>query len=98
MSKVTDSANGESCTIRIPGVCCFDPSTTVFAHISGVRFGHGTAKKTKLGAYACFKCHELIDGRAPRPENMTLQDVKTAHYEGTFETLLRLSDKGLVVL
>ncbi|MCK9394199.1 MAG: DUF1364 domain-containing protein [Methylobacter sp.] len=97
MSKITESAKGQNCTVRLPG-CSFDPATTVFAHIAGVRFGHGMAKKTKLGAYACHKCHDLIDSRVPRPEGMTRQDIKLAHYEATMETLLQLDEKGLINL
>jgi hypothetical protein len=97
VSKITESARGQNCTVRLPG-CSFDPATTVFAHISGVRFGHGTGIKTKLGAYACHKCHDLLDSRMPRPPGMTKQDVKLAHFEGMAETMLRLDEKGLINL
>jgi hypothetical protein len=70
----------------------------VFAHISGVRFGHGTAIKTKLGAYACSKCHDLIDSRVKRPDGVTAQDVKIAHYEGVLETLIKMEKKRLISL
>ena len=98
MSKLTKSARMEDCTIRLPGVCSFNPETTVFAHISGVRFGHGMAIKTKLGAYACSKCHDQIDSRIKLPAGMLAHDVKIAHYEGVFETLLKLEIKGLIKL
>ena len=97
MSKITASARGEDCTVRLQG-CSFDPLTTVFAHISGVRFGHGVAIKTKIGAYCCNKCHDIIDGRVKRPEGMTRQDALIAHYEGVFETLIRLDKKGIIRL
>lgn len=98
MSRTTESARGEDCTVRFPAVCSFDPDTTIFAHLSGVRFGHGTGIKTKLGAYSCGKCHDLIDSRIPRPEGVTKQDVKIAHYEGIFETLIKLDEKGIIKL
>lgn len=98
MSAITKAAKHQQCTVRIPGVCCFNPETTVFAHISGVRFGHGMGIKTKLGAFACASCHDLIDSRMKRPEGMTKQDVKLMHYEGVFETLGKLIEMGLVVL
>ncbi|MGZ5575232.1 MAG: nuclease domain-containing protein [Methylobacter sp.] len=97
MSKTTKSARQEDCTIRLPG-CNFNKDTTVFAHLAGVRFGHGWAIKTKFGAYACSYCHDVVDGRLPRPEGMTQNDVKLAHHEGVIETLLRLDEKGLVML
>lgn len=98
MSKVTKSANQEYCTVRLPGVCSHDPATTVFAHIAGVRLGHGVGIKTKLGAYACNKCHDVADGRTPRPQWLSAEDVKLAHLEGMAETLLKLEEKGLVKL
>ncbi len=96
MSKITDSARNQVCTVRLPGICNFDQSTTVFAHISGIRFGHGTGIKTKIGAYACSSCHALLDSREKRPEGMTKQDVKLAHYEGVIETMIKLEEQGLV--
>ena len=97
MSSATESARGETCTVRLPG-CDYGTETTVFAHIAGIRFGHGMGKKTKLGAYACHKCHDLIDNRKPRPEGVTKQDVWTAHLEGMAETLLKLDEKGIIKL
>lgn len=96
--KITASAKGEDCTVRLPGVCNFNRDTVVFAHISGVRFGHGIGKKTKLGAYACSSCHDLIDGRVPLPFHITKQAVKMAHYEAVMETLLKMEEKGLIAL
>lgn len=98
MSKITDSARMQDCTIRFPGICSFNPEETVFAHISGVRFGHGTAIKTKFGAYACARCHDLVDSRLTRPSEVTRQDVLMAHYEGTFETMILLNKKRLITL
>lgn len=97
MSKITDSARQEDCTIRLPG-CNFDKDTTVFAHISGIRFGHGTAIKTKFGAYACSKCHDLLDSRIKRPEGMTKDYIELAHFQGVIETLIKLNEKGLIKL
>ncbi|MGZ8258591.1 MAG: nuclease domain-containing protein [Methylotenera sp.] len=95
--KIMASARNEACTVRLPGVCSFDPATTVFAHINGIRFGKGTAIKSKFGAYACYQCHSILDS-GKRPEGMTKQDVLLAHYEAAFETLGKLIDKGLVIL
>lgn len=94
--KITESARGENCTIRIPGVCNFNPETVVFCHISGVRFGHGVGKKTKWGAYGCSSCHDVVDGRQPRPHGMTYEEAHAAHLEGVIETLNKLVEKGLL--
>lgn len=55
MSKITKSARGENCTVRLSGICNHNSDTVVFAHINGVRFGHGMGLKANdiHGAYAC---------------------------------------------
>jgi hypothetical protein len=91
--RIQESARGEDCTVRLPGICCFNPETTVFAHLNGVRFGHGVGKKTRWGCYACHSCHLELDRRT------TLLDkdvVKMAHYEAVIETLDKLVEKGLI--
>jgi hypothetical protein len=94
--KKTDSARGEDCTIRLPGVCNFKPETTVACHVSGVRFGHGTGIKTKFFAYGCSSCHDVVDGRRKRPDGMSKEAVQVAHLEGVLETMMKLQNKGLV--
>lgn len=96
IKKIMQSARGEYCTVRLPFVCNGNSETTVFAHIPGVRFGHGMGIKTKFGAYACSSCHDVLDGRVPRPKGLSQEFVKLAHYEGVIETLEKLSEKGLV--
>lgn len=96
--KQLNSARGENCTIRLPFVCNGNPETTVAAHISGVRFGHGVGIKTKFFAHACSACHDVVDGRVPRPKGLSQEFVKLAHFEGVIETLSKLEEKGMVTL
>lgn len=98
MSKITESARGENCCVRLPNICNGNPETTVFAHINGVRFGHGVAIKVNdlLGAYGCSCCHDVVDGRVKH--NFDADFVKLAFYEGVFETQLILIKKGLITL
>jgi hypothetical protein len=98
MSKITQSARGEACTVRIYGHCNGDENTSVLAHINGVRFKHGTGIKTSdlLGAYCCSGCHDALDGRVRT--NYSRDELKLHHYEGAFETQLKLIDKGLIKL
>jgi hypothetical protein len=95
-TAITQSAKGEQCTIRLPMVCNFNSETTVFAHINGIRFGHGVAIKTKLGAYACSTCHDILDGRINH--NFERDYLKLAHLEGVIETMIKLEQKGLIQL
>jgi len=96
MSAITKSARGESCAVRMPGVCNGNSETTVLAHISGVRFGHGVGKKVSdiHGAYCCSSCHDALDGRVKTPYSR--EGLKLMHYEGVIETQLKLIDKGLL--
>ena len=96
MSKISESARGQECTIRLPNVCNRNPETVVMAHINGVRFGHGTGQKVNdlFGAYACSSCHDAVDGRIKT--NLTKTDLKLAHLEGVIETQMRLKEKGLI--
>lgn len=98
MSKITQSAKGEACTVRISGYCNGDENTTVLAHINGVRFKHGTGIKASdlLGAYCCSSCHDVLDGRVR--SHYTRDELKLDHYEGVFETQLKLIEKGLIKL
>lgn len=91
--KIQASARGEECTVRLPGICSHNPETVVFAHLNGVRFGHGVGKKTKWGAYSCHACHMELD----RQTTILEKDyVKLCHYEAVIETLDKLVEKGLI--
>ncbi len=97
MSAITKSAKGEDCTTRVPGYCNGNPETTVFAHINGVRFGHGTGHKVNdiHGAYSCSSCHDAVDFRVRT--NYSSLELKSMHLEGVLETQLKLIKKGLIV-
>lgn len=61
-SKIRRSAQGQDCTIRIPGVCNGNPETTVLCHLPGG--GMGAKRHDIHGAYGCSSCHDAIDGRS----------------------------------
>lgn len=96
VSAITKSARGENCTVRIIGYCNSNPETTVLAHISGVRFGHGVGRKVNdiHGAYCCSSCHDALDGRVRT--NHTRGQLKLWHLEGVIETQIKLIEKGLM--
>ena len=52
MSAITNSARGMACQVRMPGVCNFDPATTVWCHANGSAAGKGIGQKSHdlLGA------------------------------------------------
>lgn len=58
------SARGETCTLRLPGCCNGDPSTTVLAHVRAFGWA-GMAQKPPdfLAVFACSACHDALDLR-----------------------------------
>ena len=96
MSKITKSAQGENCTVRIIGYCNSNPETVVLAHLNGIRYGHGTGNKVNdiHGAYCCSNCHDVLDGRVNT--NYTKDILKLFHMEGIIETQIKLINKGLI--
>lgn len=98
MSKITESAKGRDCTVRIWKVCNYRPETTVFAHdpfgISGLAEKYPDSE----GCYACSDCHDVLDGRAPLPDGYShLNLVEDFHRAGR-ETRLILIEEGLITL
>ena len=62
-----DLARGQACMLRVPGVCCGNPETTVLAHSNQGRHGKGLGMKSNdaQGVWACYTCHAWLDqGRA----------------------------------
>ena len=91
--KITNSARGEDCQVRIPGICNFDRETTVAAHINGA--GMGTKHNDMFIAYACSECHKALDGEIMHVSH-PYWDLKIWHYEGMVRTQYILLEKGLI--
>lgn len=94
MSRITKSAKGEDCQVRLPGICNHNPETTVFAHYR-MNTGLGIKPSDLHGAYACSSCHDEIDRRT---QIYKLYIVRMAHLEGMIRTQLKLIEKGLIKL
>ncbi|CAD5376732.1 conserved hypothetical protein [Pseudomonas sp. OF001] len=61
--KLRDSARGQDCAVRLPGVCNWNPETTVLAHLPCGTKGVGMKGLDTVAVYACSACHDAIDGR-----------------------------------
>lgn len=98
MSKITKSARGMECQVRIIGVCNHNNETTVWAHPNSMAAGKGMRTKAydALGAYCCSSCHDVIDGRVPRPEGVRKTDIEIDFHEGHQRSYVILIEKGLV--
>ncbi|MGP3134015.1 DUF1364 domain-containing protein [Serratia nematodiphila] len=92
MSKLTKEARGRECQVRIPGVCNFNPETTVLAHyrLAGTC---GTAIKPddKQAAWACSACHDEVDRRT---RFIDANDARLMHAEGVMRTQEILRKEG----
>ncbi|MGL4638567.1 MAG: nuclease domain-containing protein [Shewanella sp.] len=90
--KITDSARGENCTMRLLGICNFNPETVVFAHV-GRRRGTGIKCGDNFGVYACSACHDIIDKRT----STRYPGINGEILRALEETQEKLIEKGLLV-
>ncbi|MFP3979153.1 nuclease domain-containing protein [Marinobacter sp. KMM 10035] len=92
-SKIRQSAKGEHCLVRVPGVCNGNPATTVLAHLNGA--GIGCKHSDHKAAYACSACHSWLDGGYVQSGyGRTTRDLW--HLESVIRTQDRLINKGLI--
>ena len=91
-TKIRASAEGQDCQVRIIGVCCNDPETTVLAHINGS--GMGMKASDILGAYSCFECHQWLDGGWSRTHTRYERDAE--HAMAVLRTIPLLIEQGLI--
>ena len=98
--KYRDGARGAPCTLRISGVCCRDPATTVFAHIRDRHAGRGIKASDLSGADACWRCHDVMDRRAPMPGGGLISDDEWRYYalRGLQETQERRLEIGTLIV
>ncbi len=99
MSKITDSARNEDCTIRLPGICTFDPAKTIWSHARWGRAGKGRSIKPMdlCGAYACTACDAAYDQlQGAKAAGLTRAQIDADWMMGHLESLVKLRAKGLV--
>lgn len=93
-TKLTKSARGQDCQVRIPGSCNFNSETTVLAHLGG-QFKVGYKAMDIHGAYCCSDCHDVIDGRKTTGL-YSFNEIKTMHLEGVIRTQMLMVEAGLI--
>ncbi len=97
MSKITASARGEDCQVRIPGVCTFDPEKTIWSHCRHGAAGKGKSIKALdvAGAYACTACDACYD-QMQGAKGMTREQIDLDWFMGHMRSLVLLAQKGLI--
>lgn len=98
MTPIRRAAAGQDCTLRIPGVCNFDPATTVLCHSNYLVDGKGMGLKApdEKACFGCSACHDVLDGRRPRPAGITAMQIEGAFYGGVGRTHSILDRLGLM--
>ena len=84
--KITRSAEGEACALRVAERCA-PRDTVVFCHAPSSGKGTSTKSDDWWGAYGCANCHAMADSG-----KISAADWMTAVYE----TLRKLIHKGLI--
>jgi len=92
MSKLRKSARGQVCLVRLPGVCNFNPETTVLAHLGGG--GMGRKQPDLNGSFCCASCHDHIDSRVKRAFDKDY--LKLAFLEGMVRTQQYWLEHGFI--
>jgi hypothetical protein len=92
VSKLRESARGQVCLVRLPGVCNHDTEKTVLAHLGGA--GVGRKQPDLLGAFCCSDCHANIDGAVKSMFNK--EYLQLAFLEGMVRTQQYWLKNGLV--
>lgn len=94
MANLRKEAKGRECQVRLPGICNFNPETTVLAHVrlAGIT-GIGQKANDILGAWACSACHDEIDRRT---RMLDINEVQLAHADGVYRTIDTLCREGRI--
>jgi len=93
-SKLTKSARGRECTIRLHPYCNENTETTVFCHAPCEDKGMGIKSPDWWGAFGCSDCHDIVDGR--RSVDINSSDIYHYHIQGVYRTLRIFIQEGLI--
>lgn len=90
-------ARGKECQVRLVGICNFDTTTTVLAHLRMAGLTGGSQKAPDaLGTWACSECHRCIDSNG-ETHGLDRDFVRLAFFEGMARTqYLLLKDEYLL--
>lgn len=92
-AKLRDAARGEVCTLQIFGCCVGGTETTVLAHLHDETFGRGQKADDTSAVFACYGCHDEIDGRTRRTQG---EDLTWYKLRALQRTIRRLVERGVL--
>lgn len=91
--KILRAAQGQPCTLQIPGHCNFNPDTTVAAHLQFEGGIMGSKTDDISVAFSCSECHKAIDAYLVDPEDRYFYMGR-----GLYRTWKILIQEGLIKL
>jgi hypothetical protein len=94
MTPIRRSAKGEECQFGLAGICNANTETTVLCHKNGA--GMGMKAPDTLAAYGCSDCHDVMDGRRPRPFGLSYEAMQVLFDMAIARTQAILRRKGLM--
>lgn len=97
MTKIRKAARDQECTLRFP--CCnYNTETTVLCHPNQLADGKGMGLKAPddTAAFGCSACHDVLDGRAPRPEGFSYELMIARFKEAVEQTHRVLKRMGVM--
>lgn len=94
MTDLRKTARGQACQVRLPG-CHWGGETVVLAHIRRPGTGMGRKPPDTEGVFACWRCHDLMDGRQRDPA-ISRDDIKEAVAKGHERTLAIWREMGVL--
>ena len=95
---IMSSADGQPCSLRLPGICNHNNATTVTAHLPGIGKSMGSKVSDLHTAFSCSACHDAIDRFTWEKHGLTAAMVLDAMLRGHAETQARLVAMGIIVV
>ena len=98
LTKIQAAARGQECTLQFPRVCNGRTDTTVLCHSNQLQDGKGMGLKAPdtRAAFGCSACHDVLDGRAPRPDGFTYEQMISRFNQAVEATHVVLRRLGLM--
>lgn len=95
--KLLNTAKGQECTLRFPGICHGGTETTVFCHLNFSWAGKGMGQKAHdiLGVHGCYMCHVALDQSR---HNLSSEEFYLHLLRAMCETYVRVVEMGVVVV
>ncbi len=94
VADLRKASKGQTCKVRVIGVCTFNNEETVGAHLNGA--GMALKNHDLFIADACSACHAWLDGGYVK--TVTRQQRDHVHFEAIIRTQVDRIERGVITL